>query len=275
VSNSLAVESENQRSRLFWVIPRRPRGFSRRSGLGISIPDSNPLRNFQENHRRRIQRVMPSNELHAEHGAASARSRQRALAAIFLSIIGTAGVNAESPVENNNPLLQAFSKYSLRLELLASSAIGVSTFGGHDTHDFWFLSGRVGFPLGQFVSPETPFVRNLELFGALIGGSQYEPNAAYYIGSNCGIRYSFPINDRWVPYLICQAGIAATDIGSPDLSGTFQFNEQGGIGLRYHFEPSRALAIESTLMHISNGGISEPNDGVNAVVLSLGYYFHF
>jgi hypothetical protein len=244
--------------------------------LKISISASKPLRNFQQNHQRRIQRVMRSNEYQAAHDAAPARLRHSALAAIFLSVLGTAAVNAESPVEHyNNRLLQAFSKYSLRLELLASSAIGISTFGGHETHDFWFLSGRVGFPLSRFLSPETPFVRNLELFGALIGGSQYEPNSAYYIGSNCGIRYSVPINDRWVPYLICQAGIAATDIGSPDLSGTLQFNEQGGLGLRYHFQPSRALAIESTLMHISNGGISEPNDGVNAVVLSVGYYFQF
>ena len=203
-------------------------------------------------------------------------NQKRIVPAVLLSILGAANASSETNLETNNrSLYQALSKYSLRLEMLASSAVGVSTFGGHETHDFWFLSGRMGFPLGQFLSPETPFVRNLELFGALIGGAQYEPNSAYYIGSNCGILYSFPINDRWVPYLICQTGIAATDIGNPDLSGHFQFNEQGGVGLRYYLEASQAIVIESTLMHISNGGISEPNDGVNAVVVSLGYFFQF
>jgi hypothetical protein len=194
---------------------------------------------------------------------------------VTLFALGACSICAESQSDDNSNLLQRpFAKYALRIELLASSAIGVSAFGGNATHDLWFLSGRVSLRLDNF-APETPIVRDLEMFSALIGGSQYHPNSAYFIGSNVGVRYLIPINERWVPYLICQAGIAATDIGGPDLSGTFQFNEQGGIGLRYYYTPSQAISVESSMMHISNCGISEPNDGVNAVVLSVGYSFQF
>jgi hypothetical protein len=62
------------------------------------------------------------------------------------------------------------------------------------------------------------------------------------------------------------AGVSATGIDEPDLSGIFEFNEQAGVGVHYFFADYVACTFEAKFMHMSCARISEPNLGLNAVI---------
>ena len=73
------------------------------------------------------------------------------------------------------------------------------------------------------------------------------------------------------PYIEAGIGVAAfadTDLEEHDLGSSFQFEDRFGLGLRFSDQEVGIRAI-----HHSNGGIQEPNDGVE--VLSLHYRTRF
>ena len=67
----------------------------------------------------------------------------------------------------------------------------------------------------------------------------------------------------------------AASAAATDATGKFQFNQQAGVGARYFFDPQTALVFDYAYWHVSNAGIKEPNDGVNAHVFSLGIAWIF
>lgn len=79
---------------------------------------------------------------------------------------------------------------------------------------------------------------------------------------------------RFNAYL--EAGVGAhllseTKIADYDLSSTFQFGSHFGVGLL--FGEHQQLDLSYRLQHLSNGGIEEPNDGIDLHVLHVGYRF--
>jgi len=87
--------------------------------------------------------------------------------------------------------------------------------------------------------------------------------------------YEFtPENRDVVPYAaigIGVSGISGTRLVGRDLSSHFQFEDRVGFGLRF----GRTLAHDVNLryMHYSNGGMVEPNHGIDIVMLSIGSSF--
>jgi opacity protein-like surface antigen len=71
------------------------------------------------------------------------------------------------------------------------------------------------------------------------------------------------------------AGVTATSIGPPDLSGTFEFNLQGGPGIQYFVMDNLSVGLESRYVHWSCAGIHKPNLGINGLssLLTVSYYF--
>ena len=84
--------------------------------------------------------------------------------------------------------------------------------------------------------------------------------------------YEFtPENGAVVPYVaigIGVSGISGTRLVGRDLSSHFQFEDRVGFGLRF----GRTLGNDVNLryMHYSNGGIAQPNHGIDIVMLSFG-----
>ncbi|MGH7969585.1 MAG: acyloxyacyl hydrolase [Limisphaerales bacterium] len=79
----------------------------------------------------------------------------------------------------------------------------------------------------------------------------------------------------WVPFFDAGAGVSATSIGPPDLSGTFEFNLQAGLGVHRFLQDNLALTLEGHYLHMSCAGLSSPNAGLNAVVGMLGITWFF
>src|SRR6267142_1796263 len=97
----------------------------------------------------------------------------------------------------------------------------------------------------------------------------------WLVGLTPHLRYNFATGTRWIPFLDGGAGVTATGIGPPDLSGIFEFNLQVGAGVQWFLRENVALSLEARHVHWSCAGISKPNLGLNGVTGMLGLTFFF
>jgi hypothetical protein len=154
--------------------------------------------------------------------------------------------------------------------LTFGGGLGDTMWGTNENHDLILGSVHYGQILTEEQAKDTWYRGNWELMGEFVGAWQVNPNDSYFIGILPMLRYNFTVWGRAVPFLNIGAGIAYTDIGEPDLSTHFQFNSQVGCGIHYFITADFAMTWQYRLLHISNAGIEEPNDGVNTHLFLLG-----
>lgn len=161
------------------------------------------------------------------------------------------------------------------LSLSLGGAVATYPLGGLVPHDM--VLGRVGFSgmLGEVIGGSHWYRGNFELMHELFGGMEYSPETHYVIGAATLVRYNFATGTRWVPFLDAGAGVAATDIGRPDLGSVFEFNLQFGAGVHYFFRDDTALTMHYRLVHLCNAGIERPNQGINESTFYLGLTWFF
>ncbi len=116
---------------------------------------------------------------------------------------------------------------------------------------------------------------NPELRLELFGGAQFDPDTRRFVGLTPHLRYNFATGTRWVPFLDAGAGVTATTIGPPDLSGTFEFNLQAGGGTQYFLRRNLALGLETRYVLWSCAGTHKPNQGLNGITSLLGITYFF
>jgi hypothetical protein len=153
--------------------------------------------------------------------------------------------------------------------------IGLALFGTEQVHDLALTSIHYGRVLSGVVGKDKWWRGNWELRAELFGGGQFSPRTAYVVGGAPVLRYSFATGTRWVPFLDAGAGITATDIKQPDLSSVFQFNLGVGPGVHYFWRKGLAATLQARLLHISDAGFLDPNDGVNAITITGGLSWFF
>ena len=153
--------------------------------------------------------------------------------------------------------------------------LGVSTFGSRQSHDFALISMSYGHMLGRVHGEGHWYRGNLEFRAELFGGGQYSPSKEWLVGLTPHLRYNFATGTRWIPFVDAGAGVTATGIGAPDLSGTFEFNLQPAIGVQWFVRDDLALTSEVKYLHLSCGGIHSPNLGANGVVGMIGISWFF
>lgn len=152
----------------------------------------------------------------------------------------------------------------------AGVAPGMAVFGSPQAHDLALLSLSYGHMLGHMKGEGHWYRGNFEGRLELFGGGEYSNSQEWVIGLTPHLRYNFATGTRWIPFLDIGAGVTATGIGPPDLSGTFQFNSQLTAGARWFLRDDFAMTGEVRLMHLSNAGIQQPNDGANNVLFMIG-----
>lgn len=196
-----------------------------------------------------------------------------ALKGILTVCLGWAsGLMADDGMETETPW---YANGQWNCEFDVMRAWGTQQFGGLQSHDMVLGGIQVGRVVTDLVGREHFYQGNLEAFGLLFGGSQDNPNTAYLGGGNLGLRYHFQTGTSVLPYFNGSLGMLGTDIGMPDLSGKFQFNEQVGGGIHWMFLPHWGLNLEYRFLHISNAGIKEPNRGINTHMVVLGMLRQF
>jgi lipid A 3-O-deacylase len=100
----------------------------------------------------------------------------------------------------------------------------------------------------------------------------YEPITAYGVGLTPKLLYAATAWGSLRPFVEAGGGPLWTDLGGrvPEQPGQFNFLVWGGVGGSYQITPSWAVTAGYRVMHISNGGISSPNSGLNFGLPFLG-----
>ena len=168
-----------------------------------------------------------------------------------------------------------FQSSAQSIAVEAGASCGVPSFGGHLRHDLALASVSYGHMLGGLQGEGHWYQGNWELRLELFGGSQFWPQQDWVVGLTPHIRYDFAVGTRLVPFFEIGGGVSGTGIGAPDLSGTFEFNLQGGPGVDWFLEKDLALTVEARYLHLSCAGLTSPNLGLNTVVGFVGVTYFF
>jgi hypothetical protein len=130
---------------------------------------------------------------------------------------------------------------------------------------------QLGLILRDFQAPRLP-VRRFEVVSEGILGNALHPGGRL---TGCALlfRLDGKSRGRVVPFFDFGGGLQRTTLATraPELSGRTQFSPQAGLGVQHFFSPQRALVLEYRYMHISNAGITPPNYGFNASMITIGF----
>jgi len=174
-----------------------------------------------------------------------------------------------------NGLGEGFRSTTESIGLSAGATYGIATFGSREAHDLALVSLSYGHMLGRTWGEGHWYRGNLEFRLELFTGAQFSPSSEWLVGLTPQLRYNFATGTRWIPFVDLGAGVTATSIGPPDLSGTFEFNDHAGMGTHWFLKDNVALTVEARYVHWSCAGLSEPNLGLNGVTGMLGLTFFF
>ncbi len=170
---------------------------------------------------------------------------------------------------------EGFRADTQSIGLSAGATYGFAAFGSREAHDLALVSLTYGHMLGHVWGEDHRYRGNMEFRLELFTGAQFSPRSEWLVGLTPHLRYNFATGTRWIPFLDGGAGVTATGIGPPDLSGTFEFNLQAGGGVQWFLKENVALSLEARYVHWSCAGISKPNLGLNGVTGMLGLTFFF
>ena len=154
-------------------------------------------------------------------------------------------------------------------------AVGMKIFGSQQSHGLALISLSYGHMLGPVIGEGHWYCGNPELRIELFAGAEYSPEVESLVGLTPHFRYNFATGTRWIPFFDLGAGVSATSIGPPDLSGTFEFNLQLGGGVHWFLQDNLALTGEVKYLHMSCGGIHDPNLGINNIAFMIGVTWFF
>ena len=172
-----------------------------------------------------------------------------------------------------NGVGEGFRPKTQSITLSAGALNGIACFGGQQAHDIGLLSLTYGRMLGNLKGTNYWYRGNFEGRLELFGGMQFHPDVdtdGWVVGLTPHLPYNFATGTRWIPFVDLGAGVTATGIGPPDLSGTFEFNLQAVTGILYLLTDKLALSLEARYIHMSCAHIHNPNLGVNGVAGFLG-----
>jgi len=161
------------------------------------------------------------------------------------------------------------------LGVTLGAAYGLAAFGGHESHDLALANLEYGRMIGPPLGHSYGLRGNFEVRAELFAGAEFSPSKEWLVGLTPHLRYNFATGSRWVPFFDIGAGVSATSIGPPDLSGTFEFNLQAGMGVHRFIRDNLALTLEGHYLHMSCAGIHDPNAGLNAIMGMVGLTWFF
>jgi lipid A 3-O-deacylase len=170
---------------------------------------------------------------------------------------------------------QGFLSTAQSISVSAGANYGIAAFGSREAHDLALVNLTYGHMLSGVCGRGHWYQGNPEFRLELFTGAQFSPSSEWLVGLTPHLRYNFATDSRWVPYLDGGAGVTATGIRPPDLSGTFEFNLQAGGGVLWFLRDNVAITLDAHYTHWSCAGLHKPNLGLNGVTGMLGVAFFF
>ncbi len=183
--------------------------------------------------------------------------------------------------ESKNSALPIFSKDRLSLQFVWGKLYSPFLLGT-DSPDFDYAQAnlRVGWMIDDPTERKFFWRGNFEALLEITYDNVIEGTGSYLAGVGALIRYNIVSADNIIrPFVQVGGGIVLTDVyknRSQELIGqSYQFDLRAGVGIRVAVANNWSIDFEGIYNHISNGGLSERNDGVNAggVLVGVTYYF--
>ena len=192
---------------------------------------------------------------------------------------GTAAIDpkATPPAED---MLAAFQRGALNFQVMLGAEESIQdTSPGRPNIDYGLALVRFGYMLDP-VRGSGFFRGNDEVMIEAIGGPIYTGPGTALGGMSLVYRRNFvPPSARLVTYLDLGVGGVYSDayhqptqhaLGSP-----FEFDLQGGVGLRYRLDAKWSIDGEASFRHLSNAGLAPRNYGTNALGGLIGFSYAF
>jgi hypothetical protein len=159
--------------------------------------------------------------------------------------------------------------------LSVGHGLGTGLFGssGRDVEDVDFVGLTPSYrrALSGPVAAETWLRGNVDLLVEAQLFVAYQPKGGFLGGVDAALRYNFRACGRLVPFVEIGIGVALLELDLDSQQDGLSFTPQGGVGLAWPLAPGRTLELGWRLYHLSNAGIHDDNDGINASLLTLGF----
>ena len=183
--------------------------------------------------------------------------------------------------ESRNDGLPAFTKDRLSLQFVWGILYSPFLLGT-DSPDFDYSQAnlRAGWMIDDPTERKFFLRGNFEAVLEITYSNVIKGSGNYLAGAGAMIRYNVVYPDRIIrPFIQVGGGIILTDVyknRSQELIGqSYQFDLRLSAGIRFQVARKWSIDLEGIYNHISNGGLSERNDGVNAggVLMGVTYFF--
>ena len=185
------------------------------------------------------------------------------------SALGTQTGDSGSANNADRAETETFRKGDTELGMLVAWGIA-HDLGGVGNRQFLAFGGRLGRILTRPSGPG--FLRgNLEIAMELLPVFlMFQETTVYGFSSTLLLRHYFSPHRRVRPFISLGAGALFSTDPIPPQGSSFTFTPQGGFGVAWFQRPGLGYLFEYRFHHISNGGFSLPNPGINSSTLNFG-----
>jgi opacity protein-like surface antigen len=139
--------------------------------------------------------------------------------------------------------------------------------------EYVFVAPRFGIGISDPLGGDAWYRGNFELLVEAPLLFAFEPRSGKAGGGSLLLRYNFLPEGKFIPFIESGAGVMIIDFDLEGQSDGFNFSLQGGLGFHYFFQEQTALTGGWRWLHISNAGISLPNQGIDSNVFLVGVSF--
>lgn len=101
-----------------------------------------------------------------------------------------------------------------------------------------------------------------------------EPKSGVEVSCGFGFKVSTPVGKRLRPGFFASTGPMYTTVDTLEQSTRFNFGTYAGLSLEYKIDETQSVSLFKLIRHFSNGGVKEPNDGVNTNSWGVEYTWY-
>lgn len=101
-----------------------------------------------------------------------------------------------------------------------------------------------------------------------------DPERGVEVSCALGFKVSGTLGSRWRPNFFAATGPMYTTVDTLEQSTRFNFGTYAGVGLEYRVDNDQSISLFKLIRHFSNGGVKDPNDGVNTNSWGVEYTWY-